>query len=278
MGLDATKTQCLLRSPALTGAGTFTVTLSAAETQITDSETGAVAVPAAATSPVTAGLPLVVNAPLTLAVNQGSSWAAAVSNRPYGSGVGCTAGACAAVVYTATGGLGGYVYPARTPASMPTGMVCPAVSSSATYTCAAPAPGITAAAGAFSPNVAVTDAANTATPSATTTSDPLSTRTDSLVVAAPLALGVDAASAPVNPAPSGAINRTYGNTAAGFKDLAFDATHGLGNYVFSLPPSVAAPAPTASPPPSVAARRVRSPPAPAAPQRLRPAPELILSP
>lgn len=239
VGLDATKTQCLVSSPALSGAGTFTVTVSAAETQITDTVTGAVAVPAAATTPPTAALPLVVNGPLTLAVNQGSSWATGVSNRPYGSGVGCTGGACTPAVYTASGGLGGYVFPASTPASMPAGMACPAVSGSATYTCAAPAPGITAAAGTYSPSVTVADTGNTATPAATTASDPLSTRTDSLVVAAPLALSSDAAGA--DPPPTGVQSRTYGNTSAGFKQLVYDASGGLPAYVFTLPASIAAP-------------------------------------
>lgn len=164
VGLDSTKTQCLLSSAALTATGTFGVTVSATETQIIDPATGVVAVPAAATTPVASTLSLVANPPLTLAVNRGSSWPTAVSNRPYGSGTGCTGtgGACLAAIYTATGGLGGYLFPATTPASMPSGLVCPAVSGSATYTCSAPV--ITAVPGTYNPSITVTDAGNTATP------------------------------------------------------------------------------------------------------------------
>ena len=165
VALDATKTQCFLSSTSLTTAGTFAVTVSAAETQITDSVTGALAVPAASANPVTSVLQLVANPPFTLAVNQGSSWASAVTNRPYGSGAGCTGGACVPPIYTATGGLGGYAFPATTPATMPAGMACSAVSGSATYTCSAPAPGITAAPGTYNPSVTVSDTGNTAAPS-----------------------------------------------------------------------------------------------------------------
>jgi hypothetical protein len=246
VALDATKTQCLLSSPSLTAAGTFAVTVSAFEAHISDSVTGALAVPPGSVS--SAALPLVVTLPITLDVNQGSSWTDAVRNRPYGSGAGCTGGTCVPVIYLAAGGLGGYVFPASTPASMPAGMVCPAVSGSATYTCTAPAPGISAAPGMYNPSVTVTDTGNSATPPATAASDPLSTRTDTLVVAAPLALSSDVAG--VDPPASGVVGRTYGNTGAGFKALVYDAAGGIpgaSGYTFTLPASVAAPAPNGVP-------------------------------
>ena len=94
----------------------------------------------------------------------------------------------------ATGdGLGGYVWPSATPASVSavSGMSCPAVATgSSSYTCSATS--VTAgsatagaAAASFSPSVTVTDTANTATPAATVTTDPASTRTDKIFVNAP---------------------------------------------------------------------------------------------
>ena len=252
VALDSTRTKCLLSSSSLTTSGTFAVTVSATETQITDAVTGAQAVPATSTTPITSTLSLVANPPITLAVNQGSSWVNAVSNRPYGSGTGCTGagGACVPTIYTASGGLGGYVFPASTPGSMPTGIVCPAVSNSATYTCSAPAPGIAASVGTYNPNVAVTDTGNAATPSATAASDPLSARVDTLAVVAPLAWSSDATG--VDPPAPGVTSRTYGNTGAGFKALVYDATGGNSGgtgYTLTVPSSVVAPAANGVPAP-----------------------------
>ena len=135
-----------------------------------------------------------VHPPLQLAQSLGRSWPDGVNGRAYGTGTGCTGGACASAVYTATNGLGGYVWPGSMPASISaiTGMSCPAVATgSATYTCSATSvTAAPAAAGAasvtYKPSVTVTDTGNTATPPATATSDPLSARTDTLNVDAPL--------------------------------------------------------------------------------------------
>ena len=234
VALDATKTQCLLSSSSLTAPGTFSLTVSATETQITDSVTGVLAVPAASTTPVTSTLPLVANPPITLAVNLGSSWPNAVSDRLYGSGSGCSGagGACVPAIYTATGGLGGYVFPASTPGSMPAGIVCPAVSGSATYTCSAPAPGIAAAPGTYSPSVTVTDTANAATPAATTATDPLSTRTDTLTVNAEMSV-TPPTTAPVTAVTGRRYGTGVGCSGGSCVALDYKLNNGSGNYTLT---------------------------------------------
>ena len=222
VSLDATKTQCLLSSASLTSSGAFTVIVSAVETPVVDPVTNLLAVPAGATTPVTSALPLTVNPPLTLNSNQGSLWPAAVIGRAYGTGTGCSNGACLPVIYTASGGVGGYTFPASTPSSMPAGMVCPAVSGSATYTCAAPS--MTAVPGAYSPSVTVTDTGNTAIPSG------------SLSLASSITVNAEMSVTPPPIVPPAVRGRAYG-TGSGCSGLGgtcaplkYVVSNGLGNY------------------------------------------------
>ena len=134
---------------------------------------------------------LTIHPQITLAQSLGTAWPDAVSGRAYGSGSNCTGGACAPAVYSATNGLGGYVWPAATPATIAaiTGMSCTVVTTN--YSCGAAtvtAPPTTAGAAAisYSPSAVVTDTANAATPAATVASDPNSTRTDTVFVDSPL--------------------------------------------------------------------------------------------
>lgn len=158
--------------------------------------------------------------PIQLAQSLGTQWPDAVNGRAYGGAVpGCANGsACASVVYTASNGLGNYVWPATTPASISaiTGMNCAA--SGSTYSCSATkiTAGSSTPGGAsttFSPSLTVTDTGNTATPGATAASDPQSTLTDTLVVDAPLGAALTQATVPgTNPASllPAVVNRSYG--------------------------------------------------------------------
>ena len=167
-----------------------------------------------------------INPQIALAQSLGAVWPDAVSGRSYGTAPGCFNGtttvACAPAIYTASNGLGGYVWPGTTSSfSGINGMTCPAVATgSATYTCSSTTGVITAApttAGSpsqsYSPSVTVTDTPNAATPAATTATDPRSTRTDTLTVDAPLQETLTQATVPgSNPAGllAGVMNRSYG--------------------------------------------------------------------
>jgi len=198
---------------------------------------------------------ILVNPQIQLAQSLGATWPDAVNGRSYGSAsTGCTgttlSPACAPAVYSATGGLGGYVWPGATSSlSGITGMTCPAVAvGSATYTCSATtitAPPTTSIPGpasiTYSPSVTVTDTPNAATPAATpgaTGTDPLSTRTDTLTVDAPLlaTLTQGTRTTPITYLDAGVVNRSYGvgNTGCGTLGTAacaapnYAATGGLG--------------------------------------------------
>ena len=86
-------------------------------------------------APSTTSLP--INSPIQLSQSLGTVWPEAVNGRAYGSGSNCTEGACAPAVYSATNGLGGYVWPSTIPASIAaiTGMSCAVVPT--TYSCSA---------------------------------------------------------------------------------------------------------------------------------------------
>ncbi len=260
--VDSTGTKCVLTSNSLTPAGSYSVTVTATETSIPDPVSSGVAVPG--TPGVNNNLTLVVNPEITFSLNfdsaPGSSVGVvpdAVQGRTYG------APARTSLVLTAQGGLmatqgliisgSGAVplpvdcvvspaaSPALTPGTPPETPSGTAVVSATniTVTCAGGA--VTSTPGAVAFATSVKDLGNAATPPNTIAADLSGHTSHTLTVDAPLALSVDAASAPVNPAPPGAVGRSYGNTAAGLKDLAFDAANGLGSYVFGLPASVASP-------------------------------------
>ncbi len=262
VALDSTSSKCVLTSNSLAPAGTYSVTVSATETSIPDPVSSGVAVPAALA--VNNVLSLVVNPEITFSLNFDSASGGsvgvvpdAVQGRTYG------APARSSLVLSAQGGLiasqgliitgSGAVplpvdcvvapaaSPALTPGTPPETPSGTAVVSATniTVTCAGGA--VTSTPGALTFATSVKDLGNTATPVNSISSDLLGHTSHTFTVDAALALTVDAASLPVNPAPAGADGKTYGNTAAGFKDLAFDAAHGLGGYIFGLPSSVASP-------------------------------------
>lgn len=262
VAIDSTGKQCVLTSNSLTPAGTYSVTVSATETSIPDPVSSGVAVPG--TPAVSNTLTLVVNPEITFSLNFDSASGGsvgivpdAVQGRTYG------APARSPLVLTTQGGLmttqgliisgsgalplpvDCVVAPATSPALTPgtppgTPAGTPVVSTTnVTVTCSGGA--ITKTPGVLMFATSVKDPGNSATPANTIVADLAGHTSHTLTVDAPLALALDAASAPVNPAPPGEVGRSYGNTTAGLKDLAFDASSGLGGYTFALPASVASP-------------------------------------
>ena len=184
------------------------------------------AVPSGSISSTTS---LLVNPQIVLGLNLGTAWPNAVKGRAYGLTGTCSPNpGCTPATYTATNGLGTYVYPG-TPASMPAGMAC--TPAGAIYTCDAAA--ITANPGPYSPSFAVTDTANAATPAANTGTDPQSQRTtDSVTVVAEMAI------TPPGAVPTAVTGRSYGSAGAGCSGgggacatLNYGIANGLGNYV-----------------------------------------------
>jgi hypothetical protein len=223
-----------ISSTAVGAPNTYVVTVSITDNPITVSTQSVPVVPARTMS---RSYIQTVVAPVQLAQSLGTQWPDAVNGRAYGgSATGCSgsgSAACASAAYTASGGLGGYVWPATLPSSLAaiTGMACAA--SGGTYVCSAAkvTAGSSTPGGAsttLSPSVTVTDTANTATPAATPLSDPLSTRTDALVVDAPLSETLTQATLPgANPASllPAVMNRSYGVVGA---PPTYTAAGGLG--------------------------------------------------
>jgi hypothetical protein len=192
--------------------------------------------PAVPNGSATSTTSLLVNPQMQLAQSLSANWPDAVNGRAYGSGSNCTGGNCAPATYTATYGLGGYVWP-TTPASILaiTGMSCSVVST--TYQCsAADITAAPSAAGAtsqsYSPSATVTDTPNAATPAATVATDPNSTRTDTLWVDAPLlaTLNQNGSTNPGTLIP-GVSGRSYGVVGA---TPAYTAAGGLGQATVGL--------------------------------------------
>ena len=233
----AAQSQCMLSSPSVGAAGAASISVSVTDSPIMVSTQTRPVVPA---NTITKPLPLTVHPQIQLAQSLTAHWPDAVSGRAYASGSGCSGGLCAQAIYSATNGLGGYVWPSTTPSSISaiTGMSCPAVTTgSATYTCSAA--NISAPAQTYSPSVTVTDTANTATPAAAVGTDPLSMRTDMINVNAALALASDAISADSGTLPPwGVQGRPYGNPAlscvgaTACRPLTYDASGGLGPSAF----------------------------------------------
>jgi hypothetical protein len=184
---------------------------------LTVSDTSNPAVPNGSASSNTS---LLVNPQIQLAQTLTANWPDAVHGRAYGIGSTCYNGTptpvtCAPALYSASNGLGGYVWPA-TPASLSAlGMSCSVVAPN--YSCSAAAitalpttPG--AGSQSYSPSATVTDTPNAATPAATPTTDPNSTRTDTLIVDSPLLATLTQATNGTNPGAllAGVANRSYG--------------------------------------------------------------------
>lgn len=209
-------------------SGSFGITVTARDKPNTSTPSGSVT-----SSPPNT---MVVDAGIDLAQSLGTTWPDGAQGRTYGAGSECgPAGstACSSAVYTASNGLGGYVWPS-TPPSFPTGLTC--TPSGATYTCTAPGAGITGSPQGYTPSVTVADTPNVATPAATTGTDPNSTRTDSLTVDAPLAIGSQAP-------PNGLVDLTY-SLPSGFQ---LTTTGGLTGLTWLEPGSTPTRACTSSP-------------------------------
>ncbi|HKV48910.1 MAG TPA: YncE family protein [Candidatus Acidoferrales bacterium] len=224
-------------SGALAAAGSYKVTVAITDNPIVDPETNLAAVPAntiAAASNAT----LNVAAPLKIVAADSVSATPpkAVAGRAYGSGTGCSGGACSPLTYAATGGLpsvepaDSYLF-SSSAALTAAGINCAATASSslAKTTCSGTAAGTGAN---FS--VTVDDPGNFATPSGSASSTTASTSSLSLTVDSALALAVSP-----DPAANPAVqNRPYGTgtgcTGAGGACVAptYTPSGGLGTYSF----------------------------------------------
>jgi hypothetical protein len=180
-----------------------------------------------------------VDAPLALAVNLADPLPVAIQNRGYGIQP------FSPILYTATGGLGGYDFstPGTSPtpaAAFPQGFACTQGTGSAlnTYACSASQITATPSSVPYGPvPVTVDDTANATTPDGVS-SGTTATQTRTLVVNPQLTITPNSAG---NQPPPAVQNRSYGNAAAGFTPLTYTITGGVPPYTFSLPPTVATP-------------------------------------
>src|SRR5579875_349950 len=180
-----------------------------------------------------------VDAPLALAVNLPDPLPVAIQNRGYGIQP------FSPILYTATGGLGGYYFStpgtSTTPAAaFPQGFACTQGTGSAvnTYACSASQITATPSSVPYGPvPVTVDDTANATTPDGVS-SGTTATQTRTLVVNPQLTITPNSAG---NQPPPAVQNRSYGNAAAGFTPLTSTITGGVPPYTFSLPPTVAKP-------------------------------------
>jgi len=231
--------QCAITSPAVSVVAantTYSVKISVIDNPITVSTQTRAVVPA---NTITKTISLTVHPPISLAQTLGAHWPDAVEGRSYGSAAnGCTGttGACAAAIYTASNGLGGYVWPSTIPASLSALAPMACTPAATTYTCNTANAAVTATTGVYAPSVTVSDTANTATPAATVSTDPLSTRTDAVNVDAPITFSVNFDNYPNTPTgavtqaevPDAVVGRPYGAGAGNGKNsLVFVATGGL---------------------------------------------------
>ncbi|MDE3179906.1 MAG: YncE family protein, partial [Acidobacteriota bacterium] len=224
--INGTTYQC--SSAGISGA-TGTQVLS-----ITSTDTGNTAAPSATASSTTATATatLPINAAMTITPPSGSL-APAVTGRTYGSGAGCSGGACQPLVFSIAGGLGGY---SATPTSsvFPGSFSCPFSSTgslSGTYTCSTTS-GVSGS-GSASLTITSSDTANSSAPTAQATSSPITLTIfpEITFTSQPVAL------------PDAVAGRTYGfgstcgsssNTAC--QPITYSVNGGLGGY--SSPPTL----------------------------------------
>lgn len=164
-----------------------------------------------------------INGLLALAANLADPLPSSVLGRVYGNAPQTP------VVYTASGGMGGYTF------STPPSSAVPAAAFPATISCMAAPPtftcasvgAVTAAAGTY-PAIPVTadDTGNAATPGSAAAGASV-TVNRTVDVLAPLSVAVNFA----NPLPDAAIARTYGNAPQ--TPVIYMASGGLGGYIFS---------------------------------------------
>lgn len=165
---DGKTYQC--SSSGVSGApSTPTLSFSATDTANTSTPSGAASgTQAAATATLPINAAMTITAPATLPPG--------VNGRAYGSGATCSGGACQSIVYSVSGGLGGYST-APTLNGYPTGFACGPPANvvisppSATYTCLS-STGVTGLPGSYSTGISASDTANASTPTATAMASP----------------------------------------------------------------------------------------------------------
>ena len=231
---NADQFTCATSASTITGtAGLYTPAVTVDDNGNDTTPTGA----ASATTD-TANRNLTIQVAMTFTVNVGTVTTNpdGVNGRPYGTPAGAND-----LIYTAAGGLGGFVITPPGPATLPTPVAC--VTAAPTVTCNSAGGPVTAAAGGFPYSLSVMDTPNVTTPAATITLNP------TLTINAVLALAADVT---VDPPPDGGLGRSYGvvtDPCAGAvpcTPLTYTASGGLpdggGAYVFTLPASVLDPA------------------------------------
>lgn len=187
---------------------------------------------------------LTVEAPLGLAPSISDPLPPAVSGRSY------AVAPSTPLVYTASGGLGGYHFStppdvANPGAAFPQGVAC--TMGPTMLTCSASAITAVGSATPYGPvPVTLDDTANQTTPDGATSS-PVTTTTvnRTLLVNPPLAITPSGSASPGPPA--GVVGRTYGST--GFSPLVYTVTGGDPPYTITPIPSLAVPATNGFPAP-----------------------------
>ncbi len=226
---------------ALAAAGSYKVTIALTDNPIVDPETNLPAV-SANTIAATSNATLNVAAPLKIiaqADGVSPTPPAAVQGRAYGTGSGCSGGACLPLTYVSSGGLpsvepaDSYLFSSSAALSA-AGINCGASVSSAVAktTCS----GTAGAAGTANFSVTVDDPGNLATPSGSASATTASVSGLSLTVDSALNLAVSP-----DPAANPAVqNRAYGTgigcTGAGGACVAptYTPSGGLGTYSFNI--------------------------------------------
>lgn len=191
-----------------------------------------------------------VDKPLALATNFASPLPQAVANQSYG------AAPLTPLQYTASGGLGGYLFTTVTGQTapgngFPAGIACSQGSGGAAnaFSCATPVGAvITAGASAttpYTPTVTLDDAANGTTPDGAASNTGFS-QTSSLMVNPPLSITATGSAAPAPP--PGVVGRTYG-VGSGFQALVYSISGGVQPYTITAVNATGAPSADSIPAP-----------------------------
>lgn len=191
-----------------------------------------------------------VDKPLALAANLGTPLPQAVINKSWG------AAPLTPLQYTASGGLGGYVFTTATGeaapgAGFPAGIACAQGTGASInlFSCSTPTGGVITAGAStttpYTPTVALNDTANGTTPDGAASGTGTS-QTSSLTVNPPLAITAAGAAAPAPP--PGVIGRTYG-VGSGFQALIYTISGGVPPYTLTAINATGAPSADSVPAP-----------------------------
>jgi hypothetical protein len=232
---------CILQGTGvLAAAGSYKVSIALTDNPIVDPETNLQAVPAN-TIAGASNASLNVGAPLKIVAQSDGVSAtppAAVQGRAYGTGSGCSGGACLPLTYVATGGLpsvepaDAYLFTDSGLAASGLSCTASAASTVAKTTCS----GTAGAAGTSTFSVTADDAGNLATPGGSASGTTSTISGLSLTVDSSLSLAVSP-----DPAANPAVQNTAygigtGCTGAGGNCVAptYTPSGGLGSYSFSV--------------------------------------------